>query len=228
MFSLICLKHFVRHEHLLDKLEKYGVRGNANKLIKSYLLGRQQSTEIAQITTRNNQSIKTIYRSRYKENNDCGIPQGSIIGPLLFLTYINDLPSSMKCECILFADDTTLLINDPNIDTLKIKINNALNDVTNWLKYNNLNLNVAKTKLILFNANHTTMPQILNVKYSCNNIDEVTYTTFLGIVIDNQLKWREHINAICNKLDRFVFALRHIKNTVSQEAAWCAYHGYVA
>lgn len=217
----------VVHELLLEKLEKYGIRGNAYDLIKSYLQNRQQRTEIARVETYHNQPIKITYKSPFRKNHSSAIPQGSIIGPLLFLAYINDLPLSTTSQCILFADDTTLIVTAKDRVALKNKIIESLNEITLWLKNNNLMLNTSKTKIINFHTNKTKSDNMI-IKYNNKNIDTVNHTKFLGIIIDQNLNWKEHIENICTKLDRFIFALRRIRQTVSAQAAWCAYHGYVA
>lgn len=217
----------VVHDTLLEKLDKYGVRGNAYNWVKSYLENRHQRTEISKVETCHKQSTKIVYKSPFRKNRSRAIPQGSIIGPLLFLTYINDLPRSTTSECILFADDTTLIIKDKNRLMLKNKIIDSLNEITTWLKNNNLALNVTKTKIINFNTNRTITDNI-DIIYNGKQIDEVDHTKFLGIIIDKNLTWKFHIDHICSKLDRFIFALRRIRYTVSEQAAWCAYHGYVS
>ena len=119
----------VDHYLLLQKLEiTYGVRGFALDIMKSYLTNRQQYTKIG------NEHSK-------KQNINCGVPQGSSLGPLLFILYINDLPSASLSSWTLFADDTLLSMADKNVDTLAKRVNSELKLIDDWLENNKLSLN---------------------------------------------------------------------------------------
>ena len=123
----------INHDILLNKLNNYGVRGLANDWIKNYLSGRQQCVLF------NNHLSHSV-------NISCGVPQGSILGPLLFLLYINDLPLCTKIpHFILFADDTNIIFSHENPLTLELIINKELNHISNWFKLNKLSLNIKKT-----------------------------------------------------------------------------------
>lgn len=213
---------FVSHPNLLNKLEKCGVRGKALQWIQSYLLNRKQCTEITKIT----KGIKISQRSKYRINST-GVPQGSILGPLLFLIYINDLPKLTPNPCILYADDITVLIKCENINTYEKEINDTLNRITKWLRNNNLNINVKKTKFIQFsNINMKKIP--IKIKYNNEIVEEIESIKFLGIMYDRHCNWKSHINMISSKLDKFIYAIRRLRQIVSKEAAISAYHGYVS
>ena len=120
----------VNHEILLWKLDIYGIRGVANDWVKSYLSNRKQ------FVTVNGIKSKTM-------TVDCGVPQGSILGPLLFLIYINDLATiSSNMEMIMFADDSNFFATDENIEDLTQRINLEINNITDWLQSNRLSLNI--------------------------------------------------------------------------------------
>ena len=116
----------VNHSILLYKLEHYGIREIVNNFFGSFLTNRNQ------YVNNTNSSLKSI---------DIGVPQGSILGPLLFLIYINDIPNSVKCTPRLFADDTCLLMGAPSTTILKTQLKDDLNNICNWISANNLTLN---------------------------------------------------------------------------------------
>lgn len=120
---------FVNHELLLYKLERFGIRGKANEWITDYLKEREQYVEISKIVNKK----KTVYKSRKRINNS-GVPQGSVLGPFLFLIYINDIPHTIKHKVILFADDTTILIRCATMDSYEKEINESLDKIMKWLK----------------------------------------------------------------------------------------------
>ena len=128
----------VDHYLLLKKLEiTYGFRGIALDIMKSYLTNRQQYTKIGN-------------KHSTKQNINCGVPQGSLLGPLLFILYINDLPSASLFFSTLFADDTLLSMADKNLDTLEKRVNSELKLIDDWLQNNELSLNNFKTCYLLF------------------------------------------------------------------------------
>ena len=131
----------VNHSILLTKLEHYGVRGNALKLIQSYLSNRKQYVQGGNIKSSLNSIIS-------------GVPQGSILGPLFFLIFINDLSKSNSMKSILFADDTVLLQSDNNLENLQNSINHDMSKVMDWLTANKLSPNIAKTKYMLITNKH--------------------------------------------------------------------------
>lgn len=214
---------YVCHNRLLAKLYRYGIRGPAFNWIRSYLENRMQCVETARYCPEN-QCIQT-YRSTYKLNK-YGVPQGSILGPLLFLLYINDLPKALPYKSILFADDTSILIECTDPKLYNYQINNALHLTVNWLHTNNLKVNIKKTKVLQF---HTTKSktQKLSIKFNNEAVEEVKETLFLGINIDSQCNWKSHIESVCTKVNRFVFALRRLAQAVSKEVAVIAYNSYV-
>lgn len=213
---------FVPHARLLCKMEKYGIRGKAHDLLKSYLSCRQQRTVVYNIAN----NTKTVYISESKING-CGVPQGSVLGPLLFILYINDLCNNLKHNCTLFADDTTLTIKCLNRNDLETETNNELLNAIKWLESNNLHVNIEKTKLVQFQTyNNLVNPP--KIQYNNLVLEPVPSTLFLGIVFDEKLNWKEHVKKVCNKLDKFVFALRKLRLIAGKETALITYHGYVS
>ena len=179
----------VDHKILLQKLEIYGIKNISLKWFESYL------TERTQYVTYN--SIKSS-----RERVNCGVPQGSILGPLLFLLYINDLSSvSEYCYSVLFADDTNVLISGENINVLCNKLNEELECIREWLCCNKLSLNVSKTHYMIFTPRNKTMHDI-DLKLHGVNVERVYATKFLGVIIDSKLTWKPHVEYICKKLSK--------------------------
>ena len=184
---------------LLNKLQYYGIDGISLSLIISYLTDRFQYVQFE-----NSESdlleIKT------------GIPQGSILGPLFFSIMINDLVnSSNKFKFLMYADDTTIYFNleDFPIENREVLINNELEKVNKWLKLNKLEVNVDKTKSMLFHKRRPVTP----IQFSLNNriIDVVQYFNYLGIMLDADMSWKTHVAMVRNMLSRINGILHRLK-----------------
>ena len=162
----------VDHDILLMKMKSYGIRDTAYDWFKSYLCGRVQY-----VTYNSMQSTKNAIT--------CGVPQGSILGPLLFLVYINDLSSvSKSCFSVLFADDTNIFIKGKDLQELCNRLNGELGDIQDWLSCNKLSLNVVKTHYIIFTPRNKIVENI-DIKINNTSIERVYTTKFLGVYIDS-------------------------------------------
>ena len=196
----------VNHHILLQKLNHYGVRGIINDWFHSYLIGRIQSTQI---------------RSHFskKEKTLSGVPQGSVLGPLLFLIYINDIYNvSDKLEFYLFADDTNLLYADKNLKSLETTMNLELSKVCEWLTANKLSLNIKKTNFVIFHPYQKRLNHEVTLKIYDNHthkqfsLERKDYIKYLGVLIDNHLTWKYHISHVASKISRnigIIARLRH-------------------
>lgn len=214
---------YVDHGLLLHKLEIYGVRGKALEIIKSYLSNRIQFTEITQLCPFTKTEIK------YTSSPRCikyGVPQGSILGPLLFLIYINDLPNAIEHPMVLFADDSTAIFTNNKNKNLELEIKDSLSKLIHWLTINNLKINLTKTHYMNFkNKNAKSIP--LSIVYNNATVSEVTSTKFLGIYIDSNMSWKTHVSSVCSKLHQFSYALYMLKKVSNQTTLLSAYHAYV-
>ena len=194
-----------------ETLHHYGVRGVANDWFKSYLKGRTQYVSI------NSHMSENIYEILH------GVPQGSILGPLLFSIYINDFWRSLVFgEAIMFADDTTIIFIDENIDSLIPKVNKDLSSASDWLAENKLSLNVEKTKLMRFDLSRSKNSKCI-VKINKERIEEVKSQKFLGVIFDKNLNWKEHINSIISKLNSCLGATRRARSFLNKSSLFNIY-----
>ena len=204
----------VDHEILLHKLHHYGIRGIAYDWIKSYLFDRQQHVSYNGV----NSSYKTI---------NCGVPQGSILGPLLFIIYINDLSTvSDVLTSILFADDTTLVDHDTNLTTLINRFNTELVNIVNWLNANRLSLNIDKTNFMIFRPKNKNDP-CPDIKISGSKIDQVNKAKFLGVIIDNKLNWSDHTKHVIQKISKGIGIIVKARKYFNQETLLNLYNTMV-
>lgn len=205
----------INHSILISKLNHYGIQGNALKLIKNYVSDRKQFVKF-----RDQTSNQYIVR--------CGVPQGSILGPLLFILYINDLPNaSSLIEPILFADDTSIFYSHKDLNQLILTLNSELDKISTWMKANKLSVNLKKTNYILFRPSQKKIPTSAPVLVDNQIIQLKQRTKFLGIYIDENLTWKTHVNYICSKISKTSGIIYKARYYLTSEAKLSIYYALV-
>ena len=197
---------------MLEKLEHYGIRGKASEILNSYLTNRSQFIDICG-TSSNSTQIEH------------GVPQGSVLGPLLFSIYINDLHRSIENSiAIYFADDTTLLCQDKSLKEINRKVNRDLALLIHWLRANKISLNASKTEIILFRTKNKIVTRKLNFRLSGQKIIPSDYTKYLGVLIDKHLSWDHQLHSLNLKLSRSVGILAKLRHYLDYKTLLSVYY----
>ena len=205
----------VDHDILLYKLEHYGVRGLPLKWLRCYLTERTQYTAVNGVES-SSSPIKY------------GVPQGSVLGPLLFLVYVNDISAATPQHKLrLFADDSNVFITTKNPATLKGKMTEAIKNLSNWFAANKLTSNMKKTAYTVFSKDK--LPESLqSIIFEGVTIKHADSTKYLGITLDKNLNWEEHIKELNIKLSKTVQAMKIIRNKVSKKSKQMLFSAYIA
>ena len=194
----------VDHEILLRKLQYYGIRQSSYKWFASYLDNR---TQICQINC-----CKSTPKSL-----KCGVPQGTILGPLLFLLYINDLPNCLHfSQPRMYADDTSLTFASADVHDVNDCLNYDLNKVYTWLSVNKLTLNLTKTEFMLIASRQklSNLSDCPSLTINNMTVEQVASTKSLGVCIDQTLNWESHIENICKKIASAIGAIKRIRHQI--------------
>ena len=206
----------VNHQILIDKLEHYGIRGKALEIFKSYLSNRKQYVQLE----KSKSQLRPI---------TCGVPQGSVLGPLFFILFINDL---YKCcpegKVRLFADDTTIFFHKNNINDIITTGKLIMIQLTNWLRANKLTLNADKSTFTIFKSHKKKIPNMPEtIEFLNQSIKRASHNKFLGVILDEHLSWSNHITELSNKLKRLFHIFYNIRDFLSKENIKTIYYALV-
>ena len=199
----------INHDILISKMERYGIRGVVLKWLKSYISNRQQFVQLGN------------HKSSFLEIK-CGVPQGSVIGPKLFILYINDIYKvSKKIKIVTFADDTNILCSGDNLQQLLDMVKMEINKLKIWFDVNKLSLNLNKTKLMIFGNRKIDARVQLVVDQV--EIEQVYEIKFLGVLVDCKLSWKQQIKYVRSKISRSIAVLGKAKHILEQRVLYILY-----
>ena len=200
------------HAILLSKLSHYGIRGTALDWFRHYLCGRRQYVCV----NNTNSNLLPI---------TCGVPQGSILGPLLFLIYVNDLASISKhAATILFADDTNAIFEGQTYEEIQKLIHEDLHIISNWFKANKLALNETKTNYLIFHSCRKKPPDDFRIILNNVQLERLKQTKFLGVLIQENLSWKHHVDYISSKVSRATGLLAKLKHYLPKHVLLTIYN----
>jgi hypothetical protein len=207
----------INHDLLMRKLALYGISKDTLKLLASFLSNRQQLV-----------CVNTVKSDLLSLKH--GVPQGSVLGPLLFSLYINDLPLSIPALCELFADDTTIHSSNSNLTNLTRSLQESINSLLQWTERNHMSLNPYKIKCM-----NITTRQKRQTLTSCmppiclenQTIEEVASHKVLGVTIDNNLSWTNHVNGLSKRISQKLYQLSKIKHFLNAHARKQFFHAHI-
>lgn len=209
----------INRKRLTEKMKSLGITGVVLKWFESYLFGRKQRVKFKNVFSNDKETIH-------------GVPQGSKLGPLLFILFINDIMEIFEkrdVNCKLFADDTILYTYCDNLKGIETELNDALLDLQSWLKYNQLKLNVKKTVYsILHNKQIKNVRDRCEIKINDQKIEYASKTKYLGVIVDDQLTFKENAMYVARKVTKKINLLYRLKNTVSSYTKNIIYKSIIA
>ena len=203
----------VDHNILLNKLDHNGFRGASNNYLRSYLKGRKQYIQV------NNYRSEKLMISK-------GVPQGSIIGPLLFCIYINDIADAVDAEVVLFADDAAFIITAPTLELLYSRIKKLFKDLMIYLTCNRLVPNSNKSKLMYFTS-RPVPDHLEDINFGNARIEWVSEMKYLGIILSSKMTFQSHIDKVTGQLSRYIGVFSQLTKTVPIEILKLLYFSFI-
>lgn len=200
----------INHEIMLKKFSHYGFRGSSNDYLRSYFTNRKQCVCLKEVKSG-------------LENIICGVPQGSILGPLCFNLYINDMPKAVSEECVLFADDAAFVISSTNLTDLYRRILKLFEDLSRYLEYNCLVPNASKSKLMFFSSR--LVAELPDLAFSGRIIEWVSEFKYLGLILTNKLSFGKHIAKVALNVSRITGMLTSVRDVVPRNILLKMYYG---
>ena len=206
----------VDHKILLDKLHAYGIRGNIWTWFRSYLSNRSQFVSYDGIQS----TIQSI---------SCGVPQGSILGPLLFIIYINDICNvSELLFTVLYADDASVVIHGKDMSSIITILNHELYKLSTWLKANKLSLNTDKTYFIIFHRARIKLPDVESPIIMNNSLlSNIKTHKYLCVILDSKMSWTQHIAYVKNKVAKGIGIMFKARPYLDRRSLVNLYNAYI-
>ena len=206
----------VNHNILINKLEHYGIRGIPLDWFRSYLNERSQRVFVGG-------ELSVDRKIKH------GVPQGSVLGPLLFLLYINDIPKASKMmNFYLFADDTSLFYSHKNINTLEEVVNVELGCIQDWLVANKLTLNTNKSNFMIIKPRQKKVPKKIQLSINGDHLNESDCVKYLGVLIDNKLTWKQHIQHVNTKVAKSIGILAKMRHFAPNNILLNIYNAFIS
>jgi len=205
----------IDHRILIRKLNEYGIRGIALKWLKEYLSNRQQYVSF--------NNCNSDYQSI-----TCGVPQGSILGPLLFILYINDLPKVSEILFpILYADDSNIFIQGKKLSHMVSLLNSEMEKIADWVKANKLSLNLNKTFFMIFKTRKRNVNMSDDVRIMNHKVVRVFDIKFLGVILDCHLTWDRHVTYIRSKIAKSCGIISKTKKVLNRKTLVTLYYSFM-
>ena len=196
----------ISHRGLVNELELYGIKNQELDLIKDYLAHRSQHTSIDGVL------------SEPQEIN-FGVPQGSVLGPIFFLLFMNDITKVINhSQICLFADDTVIYNSNQDVDTLEYELQEDLNGVSKWLNNNELTINIKKSKVVCFST-HSRKVDNINLKINDQTLDIVDSYKYLGLILDSKMSFQKHLYHISGHVNYKLRKLKEIRHNIKNPTA---------
>ena len=202
----------IDHHILLEKMSHMGFRGFSSQYFKSYLTNRKQYLQIEEI-----KSAECLITK--------GVPQGSILGPVLFCLYIDDIVKAVDTEVVLFADDAAFFLTSSTLDTLYEKIKKLFDDLHKYLRSNKLIPNLTKSKLMYFDSR--PVPELPCITFDHQAIEWVEEYKYLGLILTNKMSFANHINSVVKRISRFVGTFHCLRAFVPKPVMIMLYSSFV-